>query len=86
MFTEYCSFPEMLPYGFGRLIDRMFGPSKRTKKAFAELSTFFQSILDERLESGGLVLENQDIINLMIDMVKEQEEDIDSIITVSSNF
>lgn len=95
MFTEYCSLSEMLPYGFGRLIDRMFGPSKRSKKAFSELSTFFQNILDERLEYGGMVLENQDIINLMIDMVKEQEEDIDSInlttdylktiITVSSN-
>ncbi|KAF8104562.1 LOW QUALITY PROTEIN: hypothetical protein N665_0171s0066 [Sinapis alba] len=77
--TEYCSFPEMLPCGFGWLIDRILGPSKRSKKAFSELSSLFQSILDERLRSGGMVLENQDVIDMMIDMVKKQEKDSDLI-------
>ncbi|KAL0884905.1 hypothetical protein Bca101_008887 [Brassica carinata] len=79
MVTELCSLPEMLPYGFGWLVDRIWGPSKRSKKEFSELHTFFQSILDDRLESGGMVFENQDIIDLMIDEMKKQEKDMDSI-------
>ncbi|KAJ4889860.1 Cytochrome P450 71B7 [Raphanus sativus] len=79
MITEYFSFPEMLPYGFGWLIDRIWGPSKRSRKAFSELRTFFESILDDRLNSGEMVLENMDIIDLMIDMIRKQEKDIDSI-------
>lgn len=79
MVTEHCSFPEMPSCGFGWLIDRILGPSKRSRKVFSELGTFFQSMLDERLNSGGMGSENQDIIDVMIDMIKKQEKDIDSI-------
>ncbi|XP_010494965.1 PREDICTED: cytochrome P450 71B28-like [Camelina sativa] len=70
-------FSDLFPGRIGRLIEWFSGQNKRLNNLFSELDTFFQNILDDHLNKPGR--ESSDIIDVMIDMMKKQERNGDSL-------
>ncbi|CAA7039244.1 unnamed protein product [Microthlaspi erraticum] len=72
------AFSDFFPGGIGWLVDRISGQNKRLNNVFSELDTFFQNIIDDHLRPERIKLEDPDVVDVMIDMMKKQERDGDS--------
>ncbi|CAA7039242.1 unnamed protein product [Microthlaspi erraticum] len=70
-------FSDSFPGRVGRFVDWISGQKKRLGNLFSDVNTFNQNILDDHLKPGRKVVGSSDIIDVMIDMMKKQEEDED---------
>ncbi|KAG7654114.1 Cytochrome P450 superfamily [Arabidopsis suecica] len=66
-------FSDFFPGGIGRFIDWISGQNKRFDDVFSDLNTFFQNILDDHLNPGRKVEDSSDIIDVMINMMKQEK-------------
>ncbi|XP_022725705.1 cytochrome P450 71B37-like [Durio zibethinus] len=64
---------EYLP-NVGWILDRINGHNKRVERIFHELDTFFQQVIDDHLKPGRIKSQD-DIIDVMLGIEKEQIED-----------
>ncbi|XVF02586.1 hypothetical protein REPUB_Repub04eG0187400 [Reevesia pubescens] len=60
--------------GVGWILDRVNGHHKRVERVFHELDTLFQQVIDDHLKPGR-TKQNEDIIDVMLGIEKEQIED-----------
>ncbi|KFK43574.1 hypothetical protein AALP_AA1G144100 [Arabis alpina] len=70
---------DSFPGRIGRFIDLISGQKKRLESGLLELDTFFQNILDDHIKHDRTVRESSDIIDVMINMMKKQDKDGNSI-------
>ncbi|CAA7039235.1 unnamed protein product [Microthlaspi erraticum] len=70
-------YSDTYPGRMGRFVDWISGQKKRSGNYFSDVNTFNQNILDDHLKPGRRVEESSDIIDVMIDMMRKQDEDKD---------
>ena len=84
---------EYFPY-VGWIIDELSGLPKRHEKIFRELDHFFQRVIDDHLNVGRREQEHEDIIDVLLKIVKEKagfgstlltESNIKALLLVSYN-
>ncbi|CAA7022170.1 unnamed protein product [Microthlaspi erraticum] len=85
LLVEDTAFSDFFP-GVGWFIDRISGQNKTLNNVFSELDTFFQNVLDDHLKPGRRVSESPDVVDVMIDLVKKQENDGDSFKLTTDHF
>ncbi|ESQ35509.1 hypothetical protein EUTSA_v10007507mg [Eutrema salsugineum] len=61
------------------------GQNKRLENTFSEVDSFLQNILDDHLKPGRRVQESSDIIDVMIEMMRKQDNDGDSFKPTTDN-
>lgn len=81
---------------FVGLIDSLTGKKERLEKCFQDLDSFYQELIDERLDPQNLKShkEHEDIIDILIQLKKDQvvspvkltDDHIKAILTVSTIF
>lgn len=68
---SFCA-AEYFPY-VGWIVDRLSGLQERREKVFRDMDTFFQSVIDDHLSPGRTKQQHDDIIDVLLKIVKEQE-------------
>ena len=85
---------EVFPY-VGWIVDKLSGLERRRQRIFHELDGFFQSVIDHHLSPGRTKQEHEDIIDVLLKIVKEQagfgsalltQNNIKGVLLVSSQF
>ncbi|CBI16813.3 unnamed protein product, partial [Vitis vinifera] len=64
---------DFFPY-VGRIVDRLTGIHERLEKSFHELDCFYQQVIEEHLNPGRMKEEHEDIIDVLLNIEKEQDE------------
>lgn len=64
---------DFFPY-VGRIVDRLTGIHERLEKSFHELDYFYQQVIEEHLNPGRMKEEHEDIIDVLLNIEKEQDE------------
>ncbi|GMN49057.1 hypothetical protein TIFTF001_018226 [Ficus carica] len=62
---------EIFPY-VGWIVDWLSGLNRRREKVFRELDSFFQRVVDEHLNPGRTKPQQEDIIDVLLKIIKEQ--------------
>ena len=87
--TRTSMFSDFFPGRFGRFIDMISGQNKRLDSIFSEVDRFLQNILDDHLKPGRRRRRGEessdDIIDVMIDIMRKQDKDGDSFKPTTDN-
>nr|QWT69372.1 CYP71B19 [Gynostemma pentaphyllum] len=68
--SEYMGFPEVM----GKMIDKVSGRYGRLERVSKELNSLFQKVIDEHLDPDRIKPEEDDIIDVLLTIKKEQDE------------
>ncbi|CAN6878364.1 unnamed protein product [Brassica oleracea var. botrytis] len=85
LLVDGIAFSDFFP-GVGWILDRVSGQNKTLNNVFSELDTFFQKILDAHLKPVRTVSNNPDVVDVMVGLMKKQEQDGDSFKLTTDHF
>ena len=72
MLGSFCA-SDFFPY-VGWIIDRLTGFHRRLESSFHELDVFFQQVIDDHLNSGRTMQDQEDIVDVLLRMERDQTE------------
>ncbi|KAF5726712.1 putative cytochrome P450 [Tripterygium wilfordii] len=64
---------EYLPY-VGWIVDRLTGHQARLDRVFHKMDSFFEHVIEDHIASGNAEKDQEDIVDLMIRMQRDQTE------------